>query len=437
MSLFDDQQHVAVIDRVGYNRYRMPHGAPALDPAKLRVTLLTSQAVARQVDHDECFEVFAVDVEDIPTVIEILTVLHRRSPFNRVIAFPESYQLPIAALRERLGIPGPGVAEILPFRDKFAMKRVAAAGGLRVAEHIPIETATDAASLLEAHGKIFLKPRTGSGSKGVYTISSRSELSQLACGSAALSNYQAERYIDAPMIHIDAVVRDGRPEIAVTSIYLASTMSHLSGQPMSSVMVSDPVLRQRAAEHLDAVVKAFSVRNMVLHLESFLAADLIFNEVACRPGGGGITPVVQALTGCNLFESFIRLSLAEPLTMTYPRTAECAGWVLFYGPAATFLSVDDDDIPIEWIIEKKFAALPGEYYKPPGRSGGAFATYVVRGPTESQVRERIAVIQQAVRLRFDSEKPSSAVNLDKRDQIPLTITAGHENDNTQSTAAFS
>lgn len=407
MPLSRDRKNVAVVDRVGYNRYRMPGGRPALDPAQSRVTLITPPAIASQANPGECREVLALDIEHIPTVIAILEALDRRSPFDRVIAFPESYQLPIAGLRDRLGIPGPGTAEILPFRDKFTMKRVAAADGLPVAQFIPIETALDAVPFLKTHGKIFLKPRTGSGSKGVHPISSRSELDKLARGPEMLANYQAERYIDAPMIHTDAVVRDGRPEMAVTSMYLASTLSHLRGQPVASVAVSDPKLRQQAAEHLDAVVKAFSIKDMVLHLESFVAEELIFNEVACRPGGGGITPMVQALTGYNLFESFIRLAQADPLTVTYPLTAECAGFVLFYGPAARFLGADDD-IPQDWIIEKKFAARPGEFHKPSGRSGGAFATYVVRGQTEDQVRERLAIIQQGIRLRFDREDTGEA-----------------------------
>ncbi|MDV6289120.1 hypothetical protein R2F25_18820 [Streptomyces sp. UP1A-1] len=52
--------------------------------------------------------------------------LARRHGVTRVIAHHEAELLRAALLRERLGLPGPRREDVLPFRDKVLMKRLAA-----------------------------------------------------------------------------------------------------------------------------------------------------------------------------------------------------------------------------------------------------------------------------------------------------------------------
>ena len=400
----DSRKHVVVVDRAGYDRYRMPDGAPVLDPAAYHVTLLAPPAVARQAATEECAENFAFTIDDVEMTKSVITMLHAQHPLHRVIAFPENLQLPVAEVRDRFGITGPSHAQVLPFRDKLTMKAVAAGHGLPVADCIPIEEAADVAPFLARHGRVFLKPRAGTGSAGVYTVNDQLDLDALAADRTVdLANYQAEQFIEAPMIHIDAVVHGGRPIVAVTSRYLDSTLVHLERSPLGSVAVSDPELLGRANELLAGVVDAFSVKDAVLHLEAFVAEELIFNEVAGRPGGGGIVPTVQALTGYNLFEAMVRMSLGESPTSSYKVDAECAGFVIMYGRPGVLASIEDGAIPTDWIVERKAAVRPGERFVDVGRAGGSFVTYVVRGRTEEQVAERIAIVRDTVRIHYADE----------------------------------
>ncbi|MFD0385250.1 ATP-grasp domain-containing protein [Streptomyces stramineus] len=269
-----DPEHVLFIDRIGYDAYRMPDGAPALDPDRYRVTLVTRPEVAGQARPGECAEVLALDINDHDLRDGLVETVHRRHGIDRVLVFTEALLLPGARLRERLRVAGDPVSRVAPFRDKPTMKRTAERHGLPVADWAAVDTAEQARPLLEKHGKIVLKPRDGSGSAGVWIVGSAGELRSLdADPDTDLTGYQAEQFIDAPMLHIDAVVHGGEPMATVTSRYLSSTLSHLTAEPLSSVTVGDPAVRARAEELTRQVIEAFAVRDQVLHLEAFLLDD--------------------------------------------------------------------------------------------------------------------------------------------------------------------
>lgn len=394
----DERTAVVVVDRAGYDRYRLPDGRPVLDPERHRVTLITNPGLVGQVRPGECAEVLGADIDRPETTADLIRTVHRAHPVHRVVAFPENLLVPVAEVRHELGLAGPTVAEIVPFRDKSVMKRAAADGGITVADWVPVDGPADVDGLFAEHGSIVVKPRAGAGSAGVNLIRSATELREFLERTTDLTSLQAEEFIDAPMIHIDAVVRNGCVVAAVTSRYLSSTLAHVSGQPLPSVVTDDPGLLDAAGSLLKRVVEAFRIVDAVLHLEAFVRPDeLVFNEVACRAGGGGIVSLLQAMTGINLFEAMIRMALGEPLT-AYPVTARTGGFVLLYGGPGVLDGVDDSAVPADWVVERKIAVAPGERFTPVGRAGGSLASYVLRGTSEAEVQGRVRTVLDEVRI---------------------------------------
>ncbi|ARF58798.1 ATP-grasp domain-containing protein [Streptomyces gilvosporeus] len=389
--------HVAIIDRVGYGKYRLPDGSPVLDPAVYDVTLITEAKLVGQPQQGECTRVFGFGIDDEEETRGVLRHLHAAHALQYLVCFPENLQIPVAASREELGISGATAAEMLPFRDKDAMKETARNSGIPVAEWRPIERNADARPLLDKHGKIVLKPRDGAGSAGIFVIDDEADLLAL---DADLRGYQAEQFIDAPMIHIDAVVADGKAVVAPTSRYLSTTLSHTTRQPLASVVIDEPVLLQRSRDFLERVIETFRVEDAVLHLEAFVTPeDIIFNEMARRAGGGGIVTLTQALTGFNLFESMVRMEVGLPLERSHPTVgAPGGGFVLFYAEAGTLESIDDSSIPDDWIVERKLSVPVGGFYQPVGRAGGSIVSYVFSASSEKQAIERAEAIQASVTL---------------------------------------
>lgn len=391
-------RHVVIIDRNGVDRFRLPDGSPAVSPDVHTVSLLTGPALVGQARRGECAQIFGYDIDDEAATAAVLRTLHGMRPIDRIVCFPENLQVLAAEAREEFGLPGMTRAQVVPFRDKPAMKRTAERAGLPVADWCAVDSAEQARPLLERYGKVVLKPRDGAGSAGVHVVESPAGLDSLT---ADLAHYQAEQFIDAPMIHVDAAVVNGAVEVARTSRYLATTLSHTAGRPLGSVISQDPDLNAAAGVLLDQVTKAFQVKDAVLHLEAFVTAGgLVFNEVACRAGGGGIVTLVQAATGYNLFEAMVRMALGEPPSRGYPVTAPAGGFLLLYADAGVLEAVDDDAVPPEWIVERRTSVPIGGRHRPVGRAGGSVVSYVVRADGERQAVERLAFIEEHVRIHM-------------------------------------
>ncbi|WP_329576557.1 ATP-grasp domain-containing protein [Kitasatospora sp. NBC_01250] len=397
------RENVLLLDRVGYDRFRLPDGSPVLDPDRYRVTLLTRTPLVDQARPGECAEVLGVRLSHTSLRDALVRAAHQEIGLDHLLAFSEHLLLPGARLREHLGIPGPSTARLLPFRDKSAMKRTAARGGVPVCAWQPVERAADAADLLARHRRIVLKPRFGSGSAGIHLVDSPAALTALA--DHDLREHQAEEHVDGEMLHVDVAVHQGRLLACVVFRYLTSTLSHVDNRPMLSVTVDDPQLVERATEFTRQVVDAFQVTDAVLHLEVFERPDgtLLFNEVAARNGGAGVVPVVQALTGVNLHESMVRLALGEHPTTDYPRTHQAGGEFVWYSRPGRLAAIDDAAIPPHWLINRRTTAGPGDRLKASGFSGAGLVTYAVGGRDEAEVRARLDFIRTHTSIRYSDD----------------------------------
>jgi hypothetical protein len=392
-------ENLLFIDRIGYDHYRLPDGSPVLDPDRHRVTLLTEPQVVGQVRPGECAEVIGIRLSDSALRDALCATLHERIGFDRLFAFGERLNLPGALMRERLGIAGPAVSEILPFRDKSVMKEVASGGGLRVPEWQRIEGHEDADELLRRHGRIVIKPRLGTGSAGIRMVNSAAELGALR--DCDLREHQAEEFIDGEILTVNGVFYRG--ELITSHVFrmLTSTLSHVSNLPMMIIGVHEEELSKAATEFLRRVAIVFGVTNSVLHLELFHRGDgeLIFNEVAARNGGGNEAFLMKALTGVNMHEAMVRLALGEP-PRAYPRTHPAGGGIVWYSRAGTLAAIEDSAVPGEWLIDRRVTARIGDRLRPSGSSGLGLLVHTVGGRDESQVRERLEFVCAHTAIRY-------------------------------------
>ena len=398
-----ERENILFVDRSGYDFYRLPTGDPVLDPERYRVTLVTPNEFAGQARYGECAEVLCLDVNDHTLLDTLIEALHRRRPFDHLLACSEGLLLPMAALRERLGIPGPKPEEVLPYRDKSIMKATARGAGLPVADWLPVDRAADAHDLLAKYGKVVIKPRAGFGSAGIHIVSAADELRALDDDPALdLTNHQAEQFIDAPMVHIDAIVRGGKPHTVVPSRYLTSTLSFTRGLPVLSATVDEPRLVAACETLLAQVATAFGAKDSVLHLEAFvLDGDrLVFSEVACRPGGSNLQALVAAVRGVSLHEATVRLSLGEAPTTTYPVRGRAAAHAILYGRNGLVTAVDDQDVPAEWLVERRLLVAPDGRFRLVGMVGGGVAEYVLLGDSTEEVSYRVRFVADHVTISY-------------------------------------
>jgi biotin carboxylase len=336
-----DRTHVLLLDRLGPTTWTVADGsAPVLDADRFRLSVMTSAAGSGPAELT-----VRTDLGDDFALEHLARAVHAAHPVHRVAALSERLLEPAARLRRLLGVPGEGPEEVRRFVDKAVMKRIARRHGIRCADGLLAQTPEDVTEMFDRHGKIVLKPRAASGSQGVAVVSSWPALRTWLREEFVPGTQLCEEFVDAPMCHIDAVVRDGEPVWDV-SVYERDTMALRSGRPLSSATVADPAVRAAAGRLLAQVVDAWRVRSGVLHLEAFVTGErLTFCEVAARPGGAGITEAFRATTGVDLRHAKILADAGEdPLAGRREPVAAYAGWTVHYCGGGRLLEYDDSAV---------------------------------------------------------------------------------------------
>ena len=98
-------------------------------------------------------------------------------PVQRLLAVLEQLQVPLAQVREHLGIPGMNAATAVNFRDKDQMKTVLHAAGVSCARHRLVSSAAEAADFAADAGfPLVVKPPAGAGAKSTFRLDDRGDL---------------------------------------------------------------------------------------------------------------------------------------------------------------------------------------------------------------------------------------------------------------------
>ena len=122
-------------------------------------------------------------VEDVLDVAQLRyaveQVAARIGGVERLFGAYEQLQVPLAAVREAMGIPGLPVEAALNFRDKSRMKDLLRAAHLPCARHATVENYVNAISFAERVGfPLVVKPLAGAGALSTYRVDDAQALSE-------------------------------------------------------------------------------------------------------------------------------------------------------------------------------------------------------------------------------------------------------------------
>ncbi|TPW08405.1 MAG: hypothetical protein FD129_2438, partial [bacterium] len=135
----------------------------------------------------------------------------RQVRLDRIECLWEPMMIPVARIREKLGLPGMTVAETIPFRDKEVMKRVLDAAGIRTPRH---GNATSVAEARAAAGKVgfplVIKPIAGAGSADTYKCESMEQLEDVFRKMKHIPEVSVEEFIDGEDFTFDTICAGGK-----------------------------------------------------------------------------------------------------------------------------------------------------------------------------------------------------------------------------------
>jgi hypothetical protein len=339
------------------------------------------------------------DDEDRWRAIGAWTLRHHR--VDRVIAVHERAVLPAAELRSRFGLPGTDHETALRFRDKVRMKEaVRASGAAAVPDFAALDHPDDLERVDWSTGRKVIKSRTGLAAKDLYMADTLDDARRLVGGlDLTGAHYEVEEFVAGQIYHCDSVVRDGAVRFRSVGRYLADPAGYSPGGIFGTVLVDDGELSRRIAGLNERVIGALGLRDGTTHLEVFhtAAGELVFCEIAGRPPGGIIPPVIRRQYGLDIVEAQIRidagLDVPDLAAATAPADGTC-GFIAFYPDGGSGRGIPPERFPALGVVEHVAHADAGD-----GRGGVRHSTdfrhaYVIKAPDTDRLLRRVAAVRE-------------------------------------------
>ncbi len=290
-----------------------------------------------------------VDITDEQATIDVVKELGtdwiQTVPIGR-------YLTTTGAVNDALGLPGitKDMAEICT--DKYVFHRVLNDKGLRdcVCRRIAGGlTESEADSILRELSKdspvypMILKPRYGSGSRGIMIASTEDELRDILTDMEDLSeDYVLEECLDGEEYGIDAVVVDGKFHLVLVRDKFNTPFPYRQAVGYISVLSSDPVYKM-IYDYAESVVRILGLDECLMHADVLLTDRGPFAiEVSARPSGHNLHNLFTPLsTGIDMAAEYMKYRKGEPCSFDPKYTKSMM--IHFFDPEGIVKKVPDKE----------------------------------------------------------------------------------------------
>lgn len=242
----------------------------------------------------------------------------RLGPIHTVMGPLEQIQGPLAEAREALGLPGLSVEAATNFREKAQMKTIFERHGIPCARHLLCTSEADAWAFAKKVGyPLVVKPPAGAGAKATFRVDGDEALREALSWSRP-SPGQAwlfEEFMTGREFSFDSIWIDGKPVWHSLTHYLPTPLEALENPWIQwCVLLPREVDHPRYDDIRAAAFKAVEVLGMdtgQTHMEWFRRPDgsVAISEVAARPPGAQIMPLMSWSTDTNFYRAWARLMI--------------------------------------------------------------------------------------------------------------------------------
>jgi ATP-grasp domain len=260
---------------------------------------------------------------------------------QRLLTVLEQLQVPVALVRDHLGIPGMDPVTARNFRDKDQMKTVLAAAGVPCARHRLAHSPAEAAAFAADVGfPLVVKPPAGAGAKSTFRLDGPADLSAWLDVAPPAPDRPAliEEFLTGTEGSYDSVSVDGRVVWDSVSDYLPTPLEVLRNPWMQWVVLLPRDIDGPEYAQIKTVapvaLRALGLRSGLTHMEWFRRPDgtVAVSEVAARPPGAQITSMLCYAHDFDLYRAWSQLMVDD--TFDPPPRLWSAGTVYLRGPGA-------------------------------------------------------------------------------------------------------
>ena len=343
-------------------------------------------------------------------IIEAIDVLQRRhGKIDRIVGILEMIMVQLAEARAHFGVrgTGPEVAEL--FRDKALMKAKLAAAGLPVAKNRLVHSVGEAESFAKDTGfPLVLKPPAGMGAKATYRVDTPESLRGALTGMGVNPRQPVlvEEFLKGREFSFETITLGGKPRTYSISHYLPTCLEVLENDWIQWVCLLPREIEGPEYDGARAIgkaaIEALGLDDGATHMEWFQRPDgsLAIGEIAQRPPGANITPMIGHVHGIDPYRAWARSVVDGVLDAPWERKAAAAS-VFLRGMGrgrvsqvtglhecheAVGKSIVEADIPV--VGSPKKDGYEGDGY------------IVVRHPSTEAVKEMVKTILETVKIHY-------------------------------------
>jgi len=332
----------------------------------------------------------------------------RHGKLHRLYGAFEHLQVPLAIVRETLGVEGMSVEAATNFRDKARMKTLLRGAGLPCARHRLAANADDAIAFAEASGfPLVVKPPSGAGAVSTFRVDTMPQL----LGSLASSPPSAEH----PVLLEEFVVGEEHSfeTVTIDGRHVWHSLTHYYPTPLTvvenpwiqwSVVLPREVDDPRYDDIRTAARQALAVLGMrtgISHMEWFRRADgtIAISEVGARPPGAQITTLMSRAHGFNVLQEWARAMIFGEFRIPERKYAVGAAYLRGQGTGRIVAVHGVEEVRRalgDLVVEAKMpelGATPSISYE-----GDGFI--IVRHPETAQVERAILKIISTIRVEL-------------------------------------
>jgi biotin carboxylase len=262
----------------------------------------------------------------------------RLGPVQRLVAVLEQLQVPVAQVREHLGIAGMDAATARNFRDKSQMKTVLRGAGVPCARHKLADSAAATAGFAEEVGfPLVVKPPAGSGAKSTFRLDDAGDLRVWLEVAPPGPDRPAllEEFLTGEEGTYDSVTVDGQIIWDSIASYRPTPLEVLRNPWIQWVVLLPRDVGGPEYDGIRAIaptaLRALGLRTGLTHMEWFRRPDgtVAVSEVAARPPGPQITSMLCYVHDFDLYSAWAQLMLHG--TFAPPQRRWSAGTVFLRG----------------------------------------------------------------------------------------------------------
>jgi phosphoribosylaminoimidazole carboxylase (NCAIR synthetase) len=257
------------------------------------------------------------DALDPRQIAEAVTGLSRQlGRVERLVGALEQLQVPLAQVREAVGIEGMDVSTANNVRDKARMKTVLREAGIPCARHQLVTHPAEAIGFAKEVGfPLVAKPPAGAGAQATYRLDDPDALKGWlrAMPPRADAPGLLEEFLTGEEHSWDAVTIGGRTVWGSVSDYLPTPLEVLRNPWIQwVVLLPRDISGPRYAGIHDvgpAALRALGVREALTHMEWFRRSDgsVAVSEVAARPPGAGISSMIGYAHEMDFYSAWAEL----------------------------------------------------------------------------------------------------------------------------------